>query len=75
MSEVVKKDFEMEMQVLEVKGLIRETEKTLRSTNIYLVEPEEMNCLDLANVVKNLDKCQHMLTFIKDKAMQIMDKK
>ena len=67
-------NFETEMRIIELKGLIRETEKTLSSTRYLLAEPE-MNCLDLANVIKSLEKVEQMISFVKSKTMQIMDKK
>ena len=66
-------EFEMEMRIIDLKGLIRELERKL--AHVRCEVGENPDCSDLAALVKNLDTCQHMLTFIKDKAMQIMDKK
>ena len=68
------KIFEEQMKLVEVKGLIQETEKTLRSTR-YIISDPEVDCSALAELVKNLDKASAMISFIKNKAMQILDEK
>lgn len=65
-------EFENEMKIVEMKGVIRETEKRLAHCRYITDTPD---CEDLGELIRSISEIEKMIAFIKNKAMQILDEK
>lgn len=65
-------EFENEMKIVEMKGVIRETERRLAHCRCITDTPD---CEDLGELIRNISEVEKMIAFIKNKAMQILDEK